>query len=199
MADTAPMDPAVDLLERAVAQLGDVIAALTPDQAFLPTPCDDWQVRRLLDHIVGQILPAFLIAARGEMPDWSAPPVPLDDNWGEEYRIRAGWLLEVWRTADLEQPVPGMGGPAPLRGRTDQQIAEFAVHAWDLTRATGQGRTLDPDLAEAALAWSKPLLKPEFRGPGRAFGPEVPIAADAPIYDRMAAWFGRDPDWAADA
>ncbi|GAB2567220.1 TIGR03086 family metal-binding protein [Nocardia heshunensis] len=195
MADTVSVDPTVDLLERAVAQLGDVIAAVTPDQAALPTPCDDWPVRRLLDHIVGQILPAFLIAARGEMPDWSAPPEPLGENWGEEYRTRAAALLAEWRAADPERLVPGMGGPSPPRGRADQQIAEFTVHAWDLTRATGQGRTLDPDLAEHALAWSKQLLKPEFRGPGRAFGHEVPIAADAPIYDRMAAWFGRDPEW----
>ncbi|MEC3954727.1 hypothetical protein VMT65_16935 [Nocardia sp. CDC153] len=59
--------------------------------------------------------------------------------------------------------------------------------------------TLDPEHAEYGLAWSKQLLKPEFRGPGKAFGHEVPIADDAPAYDRLAAWFGRDPGWTAPA
>ncbi|MFE2998395.1 TIGR03086 family metal-binding protein [Nocardia sp. NPDC059246] len=195
MADKSPVDPTIDLLERAVAQIGDVIAAVTPDQAALPTPCEDWHVRGLLDHIVGQILRDFTIAARGEMPDWGAPPDPVGADWAAEFRTRAQPLLQTWRAADPERLVPGMGGEAPLRGRADQQITEFAMHAWDLTRATGQGRTLDPELAEHGLAWSKKLLKPEFRGPGKAFGHEVPIATDAPAYDRLAAWFGRDPGW----
>jgi hypothetical protein len=38
-------------------------------------------------------------------------------------------------------------------------------------------------------------LKPQFRGDeesGRAFGPKVPVPDDAPLYDRLAAFFGRD-------
>ncbi|MGW4242010.1 TIGR03086 family metal-binding protein [Nocardia sp. NPDC004722] len=195
MADTAPVDPTVDLLERAVAQLGDVIAATGPEQAPLPTPCEDWPVQRLMRHLIGQILRDFTVSAQGGTPDWSAPPDDIGENWAEEFRRRSLALLEVWRAADLEQPVPSMGGTAPLRGRADQQIAEFAMHTWDLVTATGQHRTLDAELAERSLAWSKQLLKPEYRGPGMPFGPEVPISEDAPAYDRLAAWFGRDPAW----
>jgi hypothetical protein len=36
---------------------------------------------------------------------------------------------------------------------------------------------------------------PEFRGPGKAFGVEVPVPDDAPAYERLAGWFGRDPGW----
>ncbi|MEC3913005.1 TIGR03086 family metal-binding protein [Nocardia sp. CDC160] len=199
MADNAAVDPTLDLIERAITQMGDVIAAITPEQASLPTPCEDWHVRRLVNHVVGQILRDFVISARGETPQWGAPHEDIGDDWGAEFRTRARPLLETWRAADLDRLVPGMGGEAPLRGRADQQITEFAMHAWDLSRATGQTRTLDPELAEHALAWSKQLLKPEFRGPGKAFGHEVPIADDAPAYDRLAAWFGRDPGWTAPA
>jgi len=104
--------------------------------------------------------------------------------------------MAVWRAADLGQPValPG-GAQAPLGSRANQQVAELAVHSWDLVMAAGQQASLDPVLAEHALAWSRRMLKPEYRGPDRAFGAEVPVPADAPAYDRMAGWFGRDPGW----
>jgi uncharacterized protein (TIGR03086 family) len=69
------------------------------------------------------------------------------------------------------------------------------VHDWDLAKATGQQAGLDPALAEHALRWSRRMLRPEFRGPDKAVGPEVPVAEDAPAYDRLAGWFGPDPGW----
>jgi uncharacterized protein (TIGR03086 family) len=69
------------------------------------------------------------------------------------------------------------------------------MHCWDLAKATGQQADLDPRLAEHALAWSHGMLRPEFRGPGKAFGAEVPVPEGAPAYDRLAGWFGRDPGW----
>jgi hypothetical protein len=47
-------------------------------------------------------------------------------------------VCTAWREADLDRPVTGPGGEAPLRARADQQIAELATHDWDLARATGQ-------------------------------------------------------------
>jgi hypothetical protein len=55
---------------------------------------------------------------------------------------------------------------------------------------------LDPEVGQLALDWGRENLKPEFRGDeasGRSFGPEVAVAADAPLYDRLAGFFGRDP------
>ena len=50
---------------------------------------------------------------------------------------------------------------------------------------------------EHALAWSRQMLRPEFRGPDKSFGSEIAVPADAPSYDRLAGWFGRDPAWRA--
>jgi uncharacterized protein (TIGR03086 family) len=72
------------------------------------------------------------------------------------------------------------------------------VHAWDLRTATGQTRHLDPQLAETSLAWGRTVLRPEYRGDeasGKAFGPEVTVPDDAPSYDRLAAFYGRHPEW----
>jgi uncharacterized protein (TIGR03086 family) len=71
------------------------------------------------------------------------------------------------------------------------QIGEFAVHSWDLARAIGATAQLDPEAAERGLAFMSANLKPELRGD--AFGAEVDVPADAPPYDRLAAFAGRDP------
>jgi len=192
---TSDTDP-VALLERALDQTAGLIAAIEPSQAGLATPCAGWDVRALVSHLAGRDLRNFLVSARGESADWQAPDDEIGDDWAAVFWDRAESLRAAWRAADLDRLVAGPGGEAPLRARADQQITELAVHDWDLARATGQQLCgLDPALAEHALNWSRGMLRPEFRGPDKSFGLEVPVPEDAPVYDRLAGWFGRDPDW----
>ena len=185
----------VALLERALDQTAGLISAIDADQAGLATPCAGWDVRALVSHLAGQDLRNFLVSARGETADWQAPADELGDDWAAAFRDRAAPLRAAWRTADLDRLVAGPGGEAALRFRADQQITELAVHDWDLAKATGQPAGLDPALAEHGLRWGRQMLRPEFRGPDRAFGVEVAVPDDAPVYDRLAGWFGRDPGW----
>jgi uncharacterized protein (TIGR03086 family) len=185
----------IALMERALDQTGGLITAIDASQAGLATPCAGWDVRALVSHLAGQDLRNFLVSARGESADWQAPDDEIGDDWAAVFRERAESLRAAWRAADLDRLVAGPGGEAPLRLRADQQITELAVHDWDLAKATGQPTRLDPALAEHALRWSRQMLRPEFRGPDKAFGLEVPVPEDAPVYDRLAGWFGRDPGW----
>ena len=186
----------VALLERALDQTAGLIAAMDASQAGLATPCAGWDVQTLLGHLIGQDLRNFLMSTRGETADWQAPADEIGEDWAAAFGDRAEPVRAAWRAADLDRLVTGPGGEAPLRFRADQQITELAVHGWDLAKATGQvPAALDPALAEHALRWSRGMLRPEFRGPDKAFGVEVPVPDDAPVYDRLAGWFGRDPGW----
>ena len=81
-------------------------------------------------------------------------------------------------------------------GQWAPQDTDLAVHGWDVAKATGQSTDLDPEVGRLALDWGRENLKPEFRGDeasGQSFGFEVAVADDAPLYDRLAAFFGRDP------
>ncbi len=189
-------DDTITLLGRALDQTAGVIAAIRTERAALPTPCSEWDVQALVRHLIGQDLRNFLVSARGETADWQAPAGQLGEDWAGEFRAGAQRLLEAWRTADLDRPVamPG-GGQAPLRSRLNHQITELTVHDWDLVQATGQQTDLDPALAERSLAWSRKMLRPEARGPDKAFGAEVPVPPGGSSYDRLAGWFGRDPGW----
>jgi hypothetical protein len=66
-----------------------------------------------------------------------------------------------------------------------------AVHGWDVARATGQPTDGNTEVGEVALAWAHDNLKPQFRG--QAFGPEISVSESAPLYDRLASYFGRNP------
>jgi uncharacterized protein (TIGR03086 family) len=73
----------------------------------------------------------------------------------------------------------------------DWQTAEFAVHSWDLARATGQSTDLDPEVAQRGLDFMSAAMTSENRG--QAFGPAVSVSDDAPVYERLVAFAGRDP------
>lgn len=168
----------VTVLGRALDQASEVLAGVSADQLGRPTPCGDWDVAALVGHLVAA--PArFLQMARGEQPDWAAE-LRATDGWVEEFRANADALLDHWRQA----------GDAVDAGQVDWQTAEIAVHTWDLVRATGQSARLAPEVAERGLGFMSAMLTPENRG--KAFGPAVEVPADAPVYDRLAAFAGRD-------
>lgn len=196
---TADDDP-LGLLTAALDQLATLLERVPDDQRHRPTPCPDWDVTELSHHLLTD-LAQFTVRAQGGTPDWSGPPRPLPGDPVSAFRAGAGRLLAAWRKAadlsggDLSGLVelPGLG-TVPARFPVDQQTAEFAVHAWDLARATGQSADdLDPAIGAAALAWGRTALRPEYRGAGKAFGPEVTVAETAPVYDRLAGFFGRTP------
>jgi uncharacterized protein (TIGR03086 family) len=174
----------LDLLRRALDQTHGLIAAVIPEQRGASTPCGDWDVTELVGHVV-QGLDNFAATARGEKPDWGKPRPPVEGDWAAAFRGKADELLEAWQAA-----------PEDRRSQADMQITEQAVHGWDLAAAIGRPSSqLDPAVGEHALRFGRAMLKPEWRGAGgnNAFGDEVPVPDDAPVYERLAGWFGRDP------
>ncbi|MEU9075142.1 TIGR03086 family metal-binding protein [Kitasatospora sp. NPDC004745] len=194
---TATEDPIV-LLARALAQTAGLIDGTGVELAGHPTACRSWDVGDLVSHLLFD-LRQFTVRAQGGQPDWSQSFERVEEDWLHAFEAGAEGLVDAWRAAgDLSGTVdvPGFG-TLPARFPVDQQIAEFAVHGWDLARATGQSTDgLDHEVALAALAWAHGALKPEYRGgeeDHHAFGPEVTAPEGAPPYDRLAAFFGRDP------
>lgn len=197
---TIDNDP-IALLSRALDQIAEVFARVRDDQQHLPTPCRSWTVAQLGDHVVAD-LGKFTVTATGGRADWTGTVPEITGDRAAAFREGATGLLAAWgKAGDLTGTItlPGMGEVA-ARFPVDQQTAEFAMHAWDLARATGQSTDLDPRVGQASLDWVRNTLRPQFRGDeasGKAFGPEMPTRDDAPLYDRLAAFAGRDPDFAA--
>jgi len=188
-------DPIVQL-SQVLDLAGSLIQGIRPEQAGLPTPCQSWDVQALAEHLVNDTS-QFTTAARGGRPDWDAPAAHVDNDWASAFHSGAAELLAAWQQAgDVSQEIDLPIGRVPKAFVTNQQVAEFAVHSWDLATATGQRVSFPAEACEAALAWARGALRPEFRGDegsGMAFGPEVTVSDDAPAQDRLAAFFGRHP------
>jgi len=166
----------IDVLHAGLDQVETLIATVGPDDGDRSTPCPDWSVRDLVDHLV-QAPQKFARMTRGEDVDWSAP-TPHHDDPVPVYRRHADEL----RTALADDPE---APPGP-----DWQCAEIAVHTWDLAAALGRPTAdLDPDVAERGLAFMRASLTDDNRSP--AFQAEQPAPDGADAYARAAAFAGR--------
>ncbi len=167
----------------AVAPARTIAAAIGPEQLDRPTPCPDFTVEGLIEHLL--TWGPGLVAA-GEKAD---PAGPLPDLPSYLDAIEAAWSRpEAWTgqtsLGGTDMPATTMGGMV---------LGEVVVHGWDLARATGQ-----------RPAWSEELLaflcgEVERTGDlGRAmgvYGPVVTVPADASTLERLIGLTGRDPAW----
>jgi uncharacterized protein (TIGR03086 family) len=186
-------DP-VDGLSRAVDQTEAIISRVRPDQATLPTPCSSWDVQALADHVVHDVRRFTARASGDEFDAAKSERSSIGEDWVGGYRRAADSLLEAWRKEGaVDRTVELPFGTFPATWFVGQQVADLVVHGWDIAKATGQPTELDPELGQFALEWGRENLRPEFRG--KDFGPEVPVPDDAPLHDRLAGFFGRDPNW----
>jgi uncharacterized protein (TIGR03086 family) len=169
----------VAVLRRALDQLTALLADVRPEASGDPTPCAEWTVQDLVDHVVAAPT-RFARMLRGEPIDWSAPTPPAGNDPAAAFRSHADDLLSAWR--DHTGPVENAG--------LDWQCAELAVHTWDLATAVHAGTgSLDGQVAERGLAFMRASLTPENRGP--VFEPEQPVPEGADAYWRIAAFAGR--------
>jgi uncharacterized protein (TIGR03086 family) len=163
-----------------------------------PTPCPNYDVAGLVDHLVEAGRRAAALG-RGQVPppgDDSAH-VALSDAPGQ-LRQAAEDAAQAWGDDSRLSATFTMPWGEEYTGPTlvDMYLAELAAHAWDLARATGQIDELDPSIAVAALEGARAMIKPEYRNMverGSPFGDEVPPPPGADDWERLAAFMGRDP------
>jgi uncharacterized protein (TIGR03086 family) len=187
--------PSLALLQRAMDQLDSAIDHIQPNQSNQPTPCEGFDVRALVNHILYDFR-QFERMLTGVDPGPPGADLLGNQDFSSAYRAAAESLMANWQQRGVDGTITNILGEFPATWAVGQHTTNLTVHAWDVVRATGQSTDLDPELGEQSLAWGRANLKPEFRRPG-TFGPEVPVPETAPIYDRLAGWFGRDPAWRA--
>ena len=175
-------DSLPSLHRRALDATGRIVSGIRPDQWEGRTPCGEWDVRELTNHVVSENLwAAELVSGKSiaDMGDALEGDV-LGSDPAAEYRRSAevaGAAFEV--PGALDAPCAVSYGPIPGADYLGHRLVDVVVHGWDLATATGQETTLDPELVDTC----RTILEPQMdliRDSGMFGVPiESPPGADA--------------------
>lgn len=181
----------IDALEQAWKYGEELVATVRPEELSGPTPCAGWDVRALLNHLLGETtmqtevnhgLPSNAdhgdLLSEGVLATWS--------------RVAAANVAS-WREVGVEGERTYFYGTFPAPVALASNIAEVVVHNWDLATALGRPVTADPAHAEIAWGlWSAcPVERLDALRAHGQFAAEVPVAVDAPVMDRLLGLLGR--------
>ncbi len=192
-------DP-VEMLRKTTIRVREVVANVQQSQAQDPTPCAQWDVRSLLNHLIG-VLEFTDGCIAGAPPN--IRPAEADSSYIHEPQVAT--LIKAYHTV-LDRVLQSASRPGALDGVVSapnfgempvQQILigttmDQLIHGWDLAKATGQDTALDVDLVEFAYG----MLTSGFAEMGRQagfIGPAIEAPADASQQDKMIAYMGRQP------
>jgi len=182
------------LLGRVVEETQHVIDGVTPEQLSAPSPCTEWTVRDLINHVTAGSEMFALAAEHGAVPDADVSRLMGGDNLGDDYRgafrTASNKALEVFnRPGMLDQTVKLPFGEMPASVALDIAVCDVAIHAADIARATGQ-KVGDDEMLEGVLAVAQRIITSDWRAPG-IFGQEQPADEDASAEDKLLAFAGR--------
>ena len=182
------------LYHRAVETWANQVNAVTHDHWDLPTPCREWTVRDLVNHVTGEDL-------------WTVPLVQgssveevgdrFDGDLLGDEPARASLDAAMQATTAVAERIPAGGtvrlsyGEEQLGEYLHQLAADHLIHAWDLASAIGGDRRLEPALVAEVAGWFAP--REELYRKGGAIGPRAAAHGDA--QGNLLAAFGRDPGW----
>ena len=182
------MEP-VDALSRAYDSMDRLVQSLAPNDLGAQTPCEQWVVRDVLEHLLGN-LEVFTGVARDGKP-FAMPEERerLGPDPAASFRAAADENLAAWRGSDaVDQPT----GMIPGVTLFDINLADAVMHTWDIARAVDRDPGIDPEVVELVLA----KMEGEWHQIGHkmgAFGPPCDAPAGAPPLDRLLALTGRQP------
>jgi uncharacterized protein (TIGR03086 family) len=188
---------APELHRRAVAEFAARVDGIDSSGSGVwsaQTPCTEWTVRALVNHLTYEdkwTAPMLAGATIAEIGDQFEGDLLGDDPVGA-FAMASREAADAAAQTDSSQIVHLSFGDFPAREYLYQLAADHLIHAWDLAAATDGDRQLDPEVVADVADWFADR-EADYRA-GGAIGPRVAVSSDDP-QDRLLGGFGRDPGW----
>ncbi len=125
------------------------------DQWSAATPCTEWDVRALVNHVAGEYVwvPEMLAGKTvADVGDRFDGDLLADDPMGRLREARQAALTALKTPGALERTVHLSFGDVPAADYARQMTIDSTIHAWDLARATGGDEVLDAELVALSYA-----------------------------------------------
>lgn len=187
----------VQLHRESLAVASSYVARVGADELGRATPCAAWDLRQLLEHMVGQHVGFATVVRDGAAGPEAYHPLPFTPAaWDQSVEE----LTTAFAAADLAAQVVEVElhptRPLPIGVLVHAQFLDTVVHTWDVAAALGETYTPDPDVVDAVLRIAAPIPDDERREqPGAAFAHAVAVTGSP--WERTLALLGRDPAWLA--
>lgn len=174
----------------ALGELMESIEAMDPEVLTTVTPCPEFTVADVLDHVVMVMRRIAVIGNGGHFS--TIDQEALGSNWSKHFRSAAHDVMEAWTDpAKLGQMFQVPWGEFPGAPVMYSYTGELAVHGWDLATATGRTFTIDDEILGGALMAAKFIPAEGRETPEVPFSAVVDPGPDAPVLDQLAGWMGR--------
>jgi uncharacterized protein (TIGR03086 family) len=172
--------------EDTLGVLQQVLHPIATEDLARQTPCREFDVTRLTEHLLGSI------RGLGRMVGAEVPERDESDSVERQVIAAARPALDAWHRHGLDGTVPFGKGEMPARGACGILSLEFLVHAWDYAKAVGHDVDAPEPLAEYVLGLAHQIIRPEQRSRA-GFEEPVDVPADAGALEQLIAFTGRDP------
>jgi uncharacterized protein (TIGR03086 family) len=184
-ANTPPIDE-LSSAEATLAELRRVVQAIAAGDLGSQTPCREFDVAALTDHLMNSI------TTIGGIAEADLPLRNRDDSVERQIILAARPAVDAWRTRGLDGTVQLGTNEVPAKVMAGVLSLEFLVHAWDYAQATGQKVQPSEEVAGFVLRVARQIITPQGRS-NVGFDDPVHVPDSAPVFDRLIAFTGRAP------
>jgi uncharacterized protein (TIGR03086 family) len=161
-----------------------VLRRLTEDDLSRPTPCTEYTVEDVGQHVVRSMM--LLASVAGEQIE-----NPGGGTLDKQVTAVAEAALEAWRRRGLDGSVAVGRSIMPASQAVEIIPLELLVHGWDIARGTGRAINVSPEVAGYVLGRARELITEDKRG--RSFAAEVPAGPEVTVLQQLIAFTGRAP------
>lgn len=182
-------DPRFDTLESMISSFERLVRSVESDQLGLPTPCEDFDVAGILDHVA-----VWIQVFDAAVNDAELTIDPINDHvtegWADVIAHHGASIVDGLRAKGIDREMVMTASPMPGEFILAMLLMEYVGHGWDLARALDVDSPHSDAEAEVALDAAKAIIQPQYRGTGM-FDAEVEVDPSADPHTRFAAFLGR--------
>lgn len=183
------MEPTAQLRE-IVPGIVTTFDGINASQLSAPTPCSDFTVSGVIDHMV-VLGSQFAYLFRGEEPVPVAAPAATEEVPAEQFHAVMDDLLDaVHSPGAMDRTITAPVGEMPGDAFAKFLALDGLVHGWDLATATGQPYDPPAEVVDAVAAFAGGAIRPEMREAGMFAHPTTPPPGATPL-ERLVAFTGR--------